>query len=94
MCGDIRVSVKAVDNIKILCVFRCLLGKIGSASSADDKYIDFVFVCEYIICAVNRNTLCEYLHGLGVAACENSFQLHVCVLTYSALDTSAEVSVS
>ena len=94
MLGNIRMGIKAVDDMEIFCHLRRLFGKIRGTSAAEDHHID-------LICHILRLIHPVYLHAFGggfyacgIPAGENSCQLHVLVLTDGQLHASSQITIS
>ena len=93
MLGYPCVSVKAVDYIKFFCKGGCHLGQVGSASAAENKYIDLVLKAEYILSRINRCSKKSF-DRLRHSPCKYADKLCVGMVFCSRLNSAAEISVT
>ena len=87
------MSVKTVNNVEKLCIFRRLLGKIGCRSAAEHENIYFVLILFYIIYIYYADAaFC--LYALRVTSRKNAHKLHIGSVCYCPFYAFSDVSVS
>ena len=88
------MSIKAVYNIKPLCIFRRLLRQICRASAADDADINVIFVCRQLTDRIYLSTLCRELHRRRIPSRKYTSQLTVRIVPDRSFHTAADISIS
>ena len=76
MTLNLRMTVKAVDDIEFFRKLRCVFGQIVSRAAAYKQNINISFKAQYAVCRVNLNSALRiYLRFF--AACKNADGFHV-----------------
>ena len=90
---DVRVRVKAVDDVEILHIFRRLLRQVSGASAADDEHVDLVAPLRRFRRGDDLHVR-RRLHGRGIPPRENCRKLQIVIARDRRLDPSAQVTVT
>ena len=93
MLRDLRVRVKAVDDIKILCKLCGLLRQVVRAAAAQNHDVNLIRHVFCLLHRINRHAGLR-LHTVRAAACENAHKLHIFRVGKRTFHAAAKISVS
>ena len=93
MLRNLRVRVKAVDDIKILCKLCGLLRQVVRAAAAQDHDVNLIRHVFCLLHRINRHAGLR-LHTVRAAACENAHKLHIFRVGKRTFHAAAKISVS
>ena len=95
MHGDVRMRVEAVDDVVPLRIAGRLLGKVGSASSAEHEDVDIVRLAFFeLFGAAHDRIRARRRDGSRIAAREHAREFEIVVFGDGCLDSTSEVSVA
>ena len=94
MLWNTGMSVKTINYIKVFSQLWSLFWQICSAAAAKYQYINLISMISSLSSRIYLNTLSLQLYSLRIAAGKNSHQLHIIVLTYSSLYTTAQITIT
>ena len=94
MLRDFLMCIKAIHNIEIFYILRCLNRKICRTSSTDDQDIDLILQLLRIFYRINLCGLCKDLYSLWITSGKYCNQLCIRIMLDGALHAASQVSVT
>ena len=94
MLRDPCMRVKAVNDIKELCVLRSLFRQVGCRTAAEEQDINLVRPCICLICRNNGHIFGLDRHRCRIASRKDRHQLHIRRVFDRAFDAATQIAIA